>query len=59
MSSPHGDLRLLSGTANPELGARIASEINIPLTEMEVKRFSDGEIDVKIGDSVRGLGSVV
>ncbi len=54
MSSPHGDLRLLSGTANPELGARIASEINIPLTEMEVKRFSDGEIDVKIGDSVRG-----
>jgi ribose-phosphate pyrophosphokinase len=54
VSSPHGDLRLLSGTANPELGARIASEINIPLTEMEVKRFSDGEIDVKIGDSVRG-----
>ena len=54
MSSPHGDLRLLSGTANPELGARIAAEINIPLTEMEVKRFSDGEIDVKIGDSVRG-----
>jgi ribose-phosphate pyrophosphokinase len=54
VSSPHGDLRLLSGTANPELGARIAAEINIPLTEMEVKRFSDGEIDVKIGDSVRG-----
>jgi ribose-phosphate pyrophosphokinase len=54
VSAPHGDLRLLSGTANPELGARIAAEINIPLTEMEVKRFSDGEIDVKIGDSVRG-----
>jgi ribose-phosphate pyrophosphokinase len=54
VSSPHGDLRLLSGTANPQLSAHIAAEINIPLTEMEVKRFSDGEIDVKIGDSVRG-----
>ena len=54
MSSPHGDLRLLSGTANPDLSERIAADINIPLTEMRVTRFADGEIDVKIGDSVRG-----
>jgi len=54
MSSPHGDLRLLSGTANPELSERIAREIGIPLTPTQVTRFADGEIDVKIGDSVRG-----
>jgi ribose-phosphate pyrophosphokinase len=54
MSSPHGDLLLLSGTANPELSERIAREINIPLAEMQVTRFADGEFDVKIGESVRG-----
>jgi ribose-phosphate pyrophosphokinase len=54
VSSPHGDLRLLSGTANPELSERIAREIGIPLTPTQVTRFADGEIDVKIGDSVRG-----
>ena len=54
MASVNGDLRLLSGTANPALGERIANEIGIPLGEMEVKRFADGEIDVRIADSVRG-----
>jgi ribose-phosphate pyrophosphokinase len=54
MSSPHGDLLLLSGTANPELSERIAREINMPLAEMQVTRFADGEYDVKIGESVRG-----
>ena len=54
MSSPHGELMLLSGTANPELSERIAAEIGLPLADMQVTRFADGEIDVKIGDSVRG-----
>ncbi len=54
MPSVNGELRLLSGTANPALGERIANEIGIPLGEMEVKRFADGEIDVRIADSVRG-----
>lgn len=54
MSSPYGELRLLSGTANPELSERIAREIGIPLSPMQVTRFADGEIDVKIGESVRG-----
>ena len=54
MASPHGDLRLLSGTANPELCRRISQEVGIPLTDMRISRFKDGEIDVKIGDSVRG-----
>ncbi len=52
--NPHGELMLLSGTANPELGRRIAAEINMPLAAMEITEFSDGEYDVKIADSVRG-----
>lgn len=49
-----GDLMLLSGTANPELSERIAREIDLPLASMEVTRFSDGEFDLKIAESVRG-----
>jgi ribose-phosphate pyrophosphokinase len=47
-------LRLLSGTANPELAAAIASHLGRPLSPLEVGRFSDGEIWVSIGESVRG-----
>jgi ribose-phosphate pyrophosphokinase len=52
--NPYGELMLLSGTANPELSERIAREINMNLAEMEITRFADGELDVKIGISVRG-----
>jgi len=48
------DLRLISGNANRPLAARIAEELGIPLTRAEVTRFSDGEIRVKIDESVRG-----
>jgi ribose-phosphate pyrophosphokinase len=54
MTSSNGELRLLSGTANPALSEKIAREIGVALGEMQVKRFADGEIDVKIADSVRG-----
>ncbi len=52
----HGgnNLMLLCGTAHPELGRRIAAEIGMPLTQMAVTRFADGEFDVKIAASVRG-----
>jgi ribose-phosphate pyrophosphokinase len=52
--SPYGDLMLLSGTGNPDLSARIAAEINLPLAPMEVTKSADGEFDVKIAESVRG-----
>ena len=51
---PYGDLMLLSGTANPELSERIAREMGMQLAAMEITRFADGELDVKIGESVRG-----
>jgi ribose-phosphate pyrophosphokinase len=49
-----GPLMLLCGTANPELGRKIAEDVGVPLAPMEITRFSDGEYDVKIGESVRG-----
>jgi ribose-phosphate pyrophosphokinase len=53
-SSPWGELKLLAGSANPDLSARISSELGVPLTDTRMRRFADGEINVKIEDSMRG-----
>src|SRR5437899_8173103 len=53
-SSPWGELKLLAGSANPELASRISRELGVPVTDTRARRFSDGEIDVKIHDSMRG-----
>jgi ribose-phosphate pyrophosphokinase len=53
-ASPWGELKLIGGNANPELTRLISEEIGVPLTDPRVTRFSDGEIDVKIQDSMRG-----
>lgn len=53
-TSPWGELKLIAGTANPELAELISEETGVPLTDPRVRRFPDGEIDVKIQDSMRG-----
>ena len=53
-ASPWGELKLIAGTANPDLAQLISNEIGVPLTDPRVRRFADGEIDVKIQDSMRG-----
>ncbi len=45
---------LFSGTANPQLAQNIAEYLEMPLSGATIKRFSDGEINVQIGESVRG-----
>lgn len=47
-------LKLLSGNSNPALAKEIAEEIGVPLGDTEVIRFSDGEIQIKLNESVRG-----
>lgn len=48
------DMKVFSGNANPKLAAEICSYLEIPLSKAEVRRFSDGEIFVEIGENVRG-----
>jgi len=45
---------LFSGTANPKLAQDIANYLDMPLTGATINRFSDGEINVQISESVRG-----
>jgi len=47
-------LTLLSGTANPKLASEISTALGIPLCDAAVDRFSDGEIRVRIRETVRG-----
>lgn len=47
-------LKIFSGTANPRLTEQIVQHVGVPLGLAEVKRFSDGEINIYIGESVRG-----
>jgi ribose-phosphate pyrophosphokinase len=53
-SSPWGELKLIAGSANPALATRISEQLNVPLTDARLRRFADGEINVKIEDSMRG-----
>jgi ribose-phosphate pyrophosphokinase len=53
-TSPWGELKLISGGANMALAGRIAETLDVPLTDPRLRRFADGEINVKIEDSMRG-----
>ena len=47
-------LKLIAGNANPKLAQEIAKKMGIELSPATIGRFSDGEIQVKITNSVRG-----
>jgi ribose-phosphate pyrophosphokinase len=46
--------KIVSGTANPAFAEKIAGHLGTTLGEVKVNRFSDGEINVNITESVRG-----
>ncbi len=45
---------LFSGTANEALALEVAKYLEMPLSPVSIRRFSDGEISVQISESVRG-----
>jgi len=52
-------MKIVTGNSNPPLAEAIAAYLNIPLTKANVKRFSDQEIFVEIGENVRGEDTFV
>jgi ribose-phosphate pyrophosphokinase len=55
VAAQRGDeLRILSGNGNRPLSEAVARQLGVPLSIMEVGRFADGEIRVRIEESVRG-----
>lgn len=51
------ELKIFCGSANRELALEIVNFVGVPLGEIEVSRFSDGEISISIRESVRGTNS--
>jgi len=45
---------IFAGSSNPPLAEKIADSIGVPLGQLELKHFSDGEIWVKFGENIRG-----
>ena len=55
MDEANGTLRLLAGSANPRLAHAIAGCLGTEVSQMLLSRFSDGEVRVKIEESLRGM----
>ncbi|HEX6623280.1 MAG TPA: ribose-phosphate pyrophosphokinase-like domain-containing protein [Pyrinomonadaceae bacterium] len=49
-----GDFRIFAGRANPRLARAGADELNVPLGACRVNSFPDGEVSVRLDESVRG-----
>jgi len=54
LAVPSHGLKLLSGTANRPLAEEIARNLGIELCRVNLGRFADGEISVRIDENVRG-----
>ncbi|MDA8200286.1 MAG: ribose-phosphate pyrophosphokinase [Thermaerobacter sp.] len=53
-SLAEGELKLLPGSANPELADRLAEYLGVELAKADIGKFPNGEIRVNIEDNVRG-----
>lgn len=47
-------LKIFTGNANVDLSREIANEIGVDVGRLQITHFRDGEIQVKLGESVRG-----
>src|SRR3954469_15998011 len=54
LSVPSRGLKLMSGSANRPLGEAVAESLGVELTRLNLGRFADGEISVRIDENVRG-----
>lgn len=50
----YSDLKIVTGSSNPELAKAICDHLGCQLTPTLATRFSDGELRIEIGDNVRG-----
>ncbi len=48
-----GEVRFFSGSSNPQLAAKIAGQLGVPLDETHITRFSNDNMYIQLGASVR------
>ena len=52
-SIPADQVRFFSGSSNPALAANIASELGVPLDSTHITRFSNDNLYIQLGETVR------
>ena len=52
-------MKIISGTAHPELARDIAASLGLPLSDTTVNTFPDGESFVQIKESIRGADTFI
>lgn len=53
-TQPQKEKVLFAGSVNPELAEQIADELNMPLGNVKLEKFANGEIYARFQESVRG-----
>ncbi len=48
------ELKVFSGSGNPELAKKIAEYLVVPLGEMDLKKFNNGETYARFAENIRG-----
>ncbi len=54
-----GEIKVFCGNSNPEFARKVCDYLGLELGRAKVGRFSDGEIEVEIQESVRGADTYV
>jgi ribose-phosphate pyrophosphokinase len=54
MTNPLGEIKIFAANANKQMAATIARHLNVDVGLSEVSRFSDGEINMRVNETVRG-----
>jgi len=53
------NISIFTGNANPALAHRIARHLTLPLSKIQVDKFSDGEVAIEILENVRGRDTYI
>jgi len=48
-------LKIISGTSNPQLAAKISDHLGLELCDVTLDRFADGEIHAQLNENIRGV----
>ncbi len=59
MSAVRPEFKVFAGNSNPALAYKVCEYLKKPLGKAEVGRFSDGEIQVEIGENVRSVDTFI
>ena len=54
LTDPYGELKIFAGTASGELAGSICAQLGVELAASESKRFSEGNVFVRVLENVRG-----